>query len=103
MNDTKVSRHFVTKKDDRGQAQACVMYGTADPVEKAIEVDDCSSINDLGEGTAGGRWHLYINRRVWISDELSEVEAILFKWFCDEGHDDPSDFSFMITDNGGEA
>jgi hypothetical protein len=43
-------------------------------------------IEDLGEGKCkGGRYMLIIGADSWLSDNLAELEAILFPWMESEG------------------
>ena len=43
-------------------------------------------IEDLGEGKyKGGRYMLVIGADSWLSDNLAELEAILFPWMESEG------------------
>jgi hypothetical protein len=43
-------------------------------------------VEDLGEGKyKGGRYMLVIGADSWVSDNLVELEAILFPWMESEG------------------
>ena len=45
-------------------------------------------IEDLGEGKyKGGRYMLVIGADSWVSDNLAELEAILFPWMECEGYE----------------
>jgi len=45
-------------------------------------------IEDLGEGKyKGGRYMLIIGADSWVSDNLAELEAILFPWMECEGYE----------------
>jgi hypothetical protein len=45
-------------------------------------------VEDLGEGKyEGGRYMLVIGADSWVSDNLVELEAILFPWMESEGYE----------------
>jgi hypothetical protein len=44
-------------------------------------------IEDLGEDNKHGRYMLIIGADSWVSDNLAELEAILFPWMESEGYE----------------
>jgi hypothetical protein len=89
---TKASVVKVTRKTYSKQLHAFIEDGK--PMKTIVygglvHLDDAYGniiIEDLGEGKyKGGRYMLVIGADSWVSDNLAELEAILFPWMESEG------------------
>ena len=76
------SKQFHTFVED-GHPMHTIVYGGL------VHLNDAYGniiIEDLGEGKyKGGRYMLVIGADSWVSDNLAELEAILFPWMESEG------------------
>jgi hypothetical protein len=83
----KVTRKTYSKQlhtfIDDGEPMKTVVYGGL------VHLNDAYGniiIEDIGEGKyKGGRYMLVIGADSWVSDNLAELEAILFPWMESEG------------------
>lgn len=94
MNNTKTSEASalkVTRKTyskqlhtfiENGETINAVVYGG---IYKLDEAQANIIIEDLGDGNKDGRYMLTLGNDGWMSDNLAELEAILFPWMESEG------------------
>ena len=67
---------------ENGETINAVVYGG---IYKLDEAQANIIIEDLGEGNEHGRYMLTLGNDGWMSDNLAELEAILFPWMESEG------------------
>ena len=76
------SKQLYTFTDD-GEPMHTIVYGGL------VHLNDAYGniiIEDLGEDNKHGRYMLMISNDGWQSDNLAELEAILFAWMESEGY-----------------
>ena len=84
----KVARNTYSKQTHAfivdGEKVNAVIYGGLDHPN---DLYGNIHIEDLGEDNKHGRYMLMISNDGWQSDNLAELEAILFPWMESEGYD----------------
>jgi len=79
----KYSKQLHTFTED-GEPMHTIVYGGL------VHLNDAYGniiIEDLGEDNKHGRYMLMISNDGWQSDNLAELEAILFPWMESEGYE----------------
>lgn len=79
---SKTRYTFTHNHDYEKESVNAIVYGG---LEHPSDINGNIHIVDLGEGHEGGRYMLTLENDGWMSDNLAELEAILFPWMESEG------------------
>jgi hypothetical protein len=80
---SKTRHTFTHNHDYENESVNAVVYGG---LNHPNDINCNIHIVDLGEGNKNGRYMLMISNDGWQSDNLAELEAILFPWMESEGY-----------------